>query len=270
MQEALVGLYDERHDELSYLYPEHLFERPQKSSPGDSAGGSAWLDLRSLSGSIEPGGLRRADESRLRVTIAGACDRHIVCNGRCERSARRPQCAPLQQILRRSLLRRTPPRPARLRLSTLRPSRQATRLSLGRSIRSSSLAYATSTLPSACWATWSRPATRTLPTASPTTAQIRVPLASASAQPSFATLPRPSSTSPSWPRYCMKIPATTWKARVTTSSGAPSYAYYPAINRNFSDTAATFGGSLAGAAIGDFVAEFTDDVLQALHMEKKR
>jgi hypothetical protein len=53
-------------------------------------------------------------------------------------------------------------------------------------------------------------------------------------------------------------------------ASALSYAYYPAINRNFSDTAATFGGSLAGAAIGDFVAEFTDDVLQALHMEKKR
>jgi hypothetical protein len=52
-------------------------------------------------------------------------------------------------------------------------------------------------------------------------------------------------------------------------ASAISYAYYPKINQNFRDTAATYGGSLEGAAIGFFVSEFTDDVLQALHLEKK-
>jgi hypothetical protein len=52
-------------------------------------------------------------------------------------------------------------------------------------------------------------------------------------------------------------------------ASALSYTYYPAINQNFKDTAATFGGGLAGAAIGDFVSEFADQVLQALHLEKK-
>ena len=52
-------------------------------------------------------------------------------------------------------------------------------------------------------------------------------------------------------------------------ASALSYTYYPEINKNFKDTAATFGGSLAGAAIGDFVNEFIDDTLQALHLEKK-
>lgn len=54
------------------------------------------------------------------------------------------------------------------------------------------------------------------------------------------------------------------------SASALSYTYYPKINQNFKDTASTFGGSLAGAAIGFFVSEFSDDVLQALHLEKKR
>jgi hypothetical protein len=53
-------------------------------------------------------------------------------------------------------------------------------------------------------------------------------------------------------------------------ASALSYTYYPEINKNFKDTAATFGGALAGAAVGYFVSEFTDDVLQALHIEKKR
>ncbi len=53
-------------------------------------------------------------------------------------------------------------------------------------------------------------------------------------------------------------------------ASALSYTYYPAINQNFKDTAATFGDSLAGAAVGDFVNEFLDDVLQTLHLEKKR
>lgn len=54
------------------------------------------------------------------------------------------------------------------------------------------------------------------------------------------------------------------------AGSALSYTYYPEINKNFKDTASTFGGSLAGAAIGDFVNEFLDDVLQAFHLEKKR
>jgi hypothetical protein len=49
-----------------------------------------------------------------------------------------------------------------------------------------------------------------------------------------------------------------------------SYAYYPKINQNFHDTAATYGGSLEGAAIGFLVSEYFDDVFQALHLEKKR
>lgn len=53
-------------------------------------------------------------------------------------------------------------------------------------------------------------------------------------------------------------------------ASALSYTYYPAINQNFKDTAATYGGALAGAAVGDFVNEFLDDVLQTLHLEKKR
>jgi hypothetical protein len=53
-------------------------------------------------------------------------------------------------------------------------------------------------------------------------------------------------------------------------ASALSYTYYPAINQNTKDTVATFGGALAGAAVGDFVSEFLDDVLQAVHIEKRR
>jgi hypothetical protein len=54
------------------------------------------------------------------------------------------------------------------------------------------------------------------------------------------------------------------------AGSAISYTYYPKINQNFRDTVATFGGSLAGAAVGDFVSEFADQVLVALHLEKKQ
>ena len=47
-------------------------------------------------------------------------------------------------------------------------------------------------------------------------------------------------------------------------------AYYPQSNRNFHDTAATFGGSIGGAAVGFFLSEFRDQVLQAIHIEKKQ
>ena len=46
--------------------------------------------------------------------------------------------------------------------------------------------------------------------------------------------------------------------------------YYPSINRNFHDTASTFGGSIGGAALGDFVSEFADDVLTDLHLKHKQ
>jgi hypothetical protein len=49
-----------------------------------------------------------------------------------------------------------------------------------------------------------------------------------------------------------------------------SYAYYPKSNQTFHDTASTYGGSIGGAALGDLVSEFADDVLQAVHLEKKR
>ena len=44
--------------------------------------------------------------------------------------------------------------------------------------------------------------------------------------------------------------------------------FYPQINRNFHDTAATYGGSIGGAALGFFVSEFSDDVLQAIHLKR--
>jgi hypothetical protein len=52
-------------------------------------------------------------------------------------------------------------------------------------------------------------------------------------------------------------------------ASALSYAYYPKSNQNFHDTASTYGGSLGGAALGDFVSEFADGFLQAVHLEKK-
>ena len=45
-------------------------------------------------------------------------------------------------------------------------------------------------------------------------------------------------------------------------------AYYPQSNRNFHDVASTFGGSIGGAALGDFVSEFADDVLTAFHLKR--
>ena len=53
------------------------------------------------------------------------------------------------------------------------------------------------------------------------------------------------------------------------ASSGLSYAYYPALNQNFHDTAATFGGGIGGAALGFFVSEFTGDVLHLLHLGKQ-
>jgi hypothetical protein len=54
------------------------------------------------------------------------------------------------------------------------------------------------------------------------------------------------------------------------SASALSYTFYPAINQNFHDTAATFGGSLAGSALGDLVLEFSGQLLGALHLKKNQ
>ena len=45
--------------------------------------------------------------------------------------------------------------------------------------------------------------------------------------------------------------------------------FYPQINRNFHDTIATYGASIGGAALGDFVSEFSDDVLEGLHLKRR-
>jgi hypothetical protein len=54
------------------------------------------------------------------------------------------------------------------------------------------------------------------------------------------------------------------------SAAALSYAYYPQSNQNFHDTASTFGGSIGGAALGFWVAEFSDQVLEAFHLKKQQ
>ena len=53
------------------------------------------------------------------------------------------------------------------------------------------------------------------------------------------------------------------------ASSALSYTYYPQINKNFHDTASTFGSSVGGAALGFAVDEFSDDILIAIHLKKK-
>jgi hypothetical protein len=54
------------------------------------------------------------------------------------------------------------------------------------------------------------------------------------------------------------------------ASAALTNTYYPKINRNFGDTARTFGGSLGGAAIGFSIDEFSGQVLEAVHLKKRR
>lgn len=48
-----------------------------------------------------------------------------------------------------------------------------------------------------------------------------------------------------------------------------SYTYYPEINKNFRDTASTYGGALGGAAVGFLVSEFSGDVLRMVHLKSK-
>ena len=51
-------------------------------------------------------------------------------------------------------------------------------------------------------------------------------------------------------------------------STALQAAYYPPVNRNFKDSASEFGGSIGGAALGNFLTEFAPDILHAIHLDK--
>lgn len=53
-------------------------------------------------------------------------------------------------------------------------------------------------------------------------------------------------------------------------TAALEYPYYPQINRNFKDLAFGFGGSLGGSALGYVVTEFSDDLLHAIHLRRKK
>jgi hypothetical protein len=52
------------------------------------------------------------------------------------------------------------------------------------------------------------------------------------------------------------------------AGSALTQAYYPPVNRGFSQTMQTFGGSLGGSAVGFAVSEFLGDVLQTIHLKK--
>ena len=49
-------------------------------------------------------------------------------------------------------------------------------------------------------------------------------------------------------------------------ASALSYTYYPRSNRNFHDTAATFGSGIGGAALGFAFTEFASPLLQKMHL----
>jgi hypothetical protein len=53
------------------------------------------------------------------------------------------------------------------------------------------------------------------------------------------------------------------------SSSLVSDAYYPQINRNVRDTAAAFGGSIGGSALGFVLSEFTYNLWHDLHIGAK-
>jgi len=53
-------------------------------------------------------------------------------------------------------------------------------------------------------------------------------------------------------------------------STALSYSYYPQVDRNFHDTAATFGGSIGGAALGLIITEFGSPLLEKMHLAPSR
>jgi hypothetical protein len=53
------------------------------------------------------------------------------------------------------------------------------------------------------------------------------------------------------------------------AGSALASAYYPPINRGFTQTMETFGGSLGGSAVGDVVSEFLSDVVHLVHPKQK-
>jgi hypothetical protein len=53
------------------------------------------------------------------------------------------------------------------------------------------------------------------------------------------------------------------------AGSALANAYYPPVNRNFTQTMETFGGSLGGSAVGDVVSEFFTDVVHLVHPIRK-
>ncbi len=52
------------------------------------------------------------------------------------------------------------------------------------------------------------------------------------------------------------------------ASAALTPAFYPSSNRNFHDTAATYGGSIGGAAIGFFLHEIANDAYYTIHLRR--
>ena len=55
----------------------------------------------------------------------------------------------------------------------------------------------------------------------------------------------------------------------TLGGAALTNVYYPQVNRGFTETAATFGTSLGGDALGFVVSEFLSDTLEIVHLKKK-
>jgi len=51
-------------------------------------------------------------------------------------------------------------------------------------------------------------------------------------------------------------------------AAALTNAYYPQINRNFHDTAATFGGAIGGSALTNLASEFAYQILEIAHLKK--
>lgn len=54
------------------------------------------------------------------------------------------------------------------------------------------------------------------------------------------------------------------------AGAALTQAYYPPLNRGFSQVLQTFGGSIGGSALGDVVSEFLADTVHALHKSQGR
>ena len=52
------------------------------------------------------------------------------------------------------------------------------------------------------------------------------------------------------------------------ASAALTPAFYPQVNRNFRDTASTYGTSIGGAALGFFIDEISNDVFYKLHLRR--